>query len=72
MQGAPFLNLVLSLALVLMIGWLLVVGQSILLPIVLAIIAVYILTTAAQALGRVPIFRRLLRKAPCARAGGWH
>lgn len=59
MQGAPFLNLVLSLALVLMIGWLLVVGQSILLPIVLAIIAVYILTTAAQALGRVPIFRRL-------------
>lgn len=59
MQGAPFLNLVLSLALVLMIGWLLVVGQSILLPIVLAIIAVYILSTAAQALGRVPVIRRL-------------
>lgn len=59
MQGAPFLNLVLAVALVLMTGWLLIVGQAILLPIVLAIIAVYILTAAAQALGRVPLVRRL-------------
>ena len=59
MRGAPFLNLVLAIAMVLMVGWLLVAGQAILLPIVLAIIAVYILTTAAQALGRIPVVRRL-------------
>jgi AI-2 transport protein TqsA len=50
---------VLSLALVLMVGWLLIIGKGVLLPIVLAIIAVYILTTAAQALGRLPGLRRL-------------
>jgi AI-2 transport protein TqsA len=57
--NASFLNLVLAVALVIMIGWLLVIGQAILLPVVLAIIAVYILTTAAQALGRLPGVRRL-------------
>jgi AI-2 transport protein TqsA len=59
MPGATFLNLVLALALVLMGGWLLIVGKGVLLPIILAIIAVYVLTTAAQALGRVPGIRRL-------------
>lgn len=59
MHGAPFLNLVLAVGLVLMAGWLLIVGQAILLPIVLAIIAVYVLTTAAQALGRLPLIGRL-------------
>jgi predicted PurR-regulated permease PerM len=59
MQGAPFLNLFLAVGLVLMLGWLLVVGQAILLPIVLAVIAVYVLTTASEALGRVPVIRRL-------------
>lgn len=59
MPGAPFLNLFLAFGLVLMMGWLLVVGQAILLPIVLAVIAVYILTTAAEALGRVPVAGRL-------------
>ncbi len=59
MPGAPFLNLFLAIGLVLMMGWLLIVGQAILLPIVLAIIAVYVLTTAAEALGRVPVVRRL-------------
>lgn len=61
MRGAPFLNLVLAVGLVLMIGWLLIIGQPILLPIVLAIIAVYVLTTAAEALGRVPVVGRLPR-----------
>ncbi len=59
MKGAPFLNLVLALWLVLMIGWILVIGQPILLPIVLAIIAVYVLTTAAVAMERVPLIGRL-------------
>jgi len=39
----------------LMTGWLLVIGQAIILPVVTAIIAVYVLTTAAEALGRVPL-----------------
>jgi AI-2 transport protein TqsA len=59
MPGAPFLNLFLAVGLVLMTGWLLIVGQAILLPVVLAVIAVYVLTTAAEALGRVPGVRRL-------------
>ncbi len=59
MRGAPFLNLVLALGLVLMTGWLLVIGQAILLPIVLAIIAVYVLTSTAIALERVPLIGRL-------------
>jgi predicted PurR-regulated permease PerM len=57
--GQPLLTLVLAVALVLMIGWLLVIGQGVLLPIILAIIAVYILTTAAEALRRLPGLRRL-------------
>ena len=59
MQNAPLLNLVLAVALVGMIGWLLVIGQPIILPVVMAIIAVYVLTTAAEALGRVPVIGRL-------------
>lgn len=59
MRGAPFLNLVLAVALALMTGWLLVAGKDIFLPIVMAIIAVYVLTTAAEALGRLPVLGRL-------------
>lgn len=59
MQNTPLVNLFLAVGLVLMIGWLLIAGQTILLPIVLAIIAVYVLTTAAEALGRLPFARRL-------------
>ena len=59
MRGAPFLNLVLAVGLVLMTGWLLVIGQAILLPIMLAVIAVYVLTTAAGAVERVPVLGRL-------------
>jgi predicted PurR-regulated permease PerM len=50
-----------SLALLLMVGWLLTAGQTILLPILIAIIAVYILTTAAEVLERVPIVGSLPR-----------
>jgi len=51
-----------SVALSIMIGWLLYVGQSILLPVLLAVIAVYILTTTADALGDVTGFRYLGRR----------
>ncbi len=50
-----------SLALLLMVGWLLTAGQSILLPILIAIIAVYILTTAAEVLEQVPVIGSLPR-----------
>jgi predicted PurR-regulated permease PerM len=59
MRDAPLLNLVLALGLVLMVGWLLVIGQAIILPVVMAIIAVYVVTTAAEALERVPLIGRL-------------
>lgn len=53
MKVASFLNVILA------IGLILVIGRGILLPIVLAIIAVYVLTTAAEALGRVPVLGKL-------------
>ncbi len=36
-------------------GWLIVIGQSLLMPIVIGVIIVYILTNAAEALGRMPV-----------------
>lgn len=44
-----------ALALVIMIGWLLVIGQSIILPILIGVIAVYILTSAADRMEGWPI-----------------
>lgn len=51
-----------SFALLLMIGWLLKVGQPILLPVLVAVIVVYILTTAADALVHLPLVGRLSRR----------
>ncbi|TDE37127.1 AI-2E family transporter [Antarcticimicrobium sediminis] len=51
-----------SVALLLMIGWLLKAGQSILLPVLVAIIVVYILTTAADSMARLPVLGRLQRR----------
>ncbi|TLP68760.1 AI-2E family transporter [Parasedimentitalea maritima] len=51
-----------SVALMLMLGWLLQAGQSIVLPVLVGIIAVYILTTAAEALVRVPVLGLLPRR----------
>jgi AI-2 transport protein TqsA len=59
MRGAPFLNLVLAVALVLMLGWLLVAGRSLLLPVIAAAICVYILTAASAALGEFRLLRWL-------------
>lgn len=55
MKDAPLLNLVLSLILVLVIGYFLVVGRSILVPIVTAVISVYLMTSATEALKRLPL-----------------
>lgn len=59
MRDAPLLNLVLAVALAMMVGWLLIIGRPILLPVVTAVISVYVLTTAAEVLGRMPVIGRL-------------
>ena len=50
-------SVTLALALAIMIGWLLVVGRSILLPLIAAVISLYLLSAAANALGRLPLLR---------------
>lgn len=50
-----------ALALTIMIGWLLKVGQTILLPVLVGIIAVYVLVTAAQAMAGLPVLGQLPR-----------
>lgn len=52
-------NLFRIVALVVMVGWLLVVGRDLLVPVVAAVIAVYVLTTAAEAMGRMPVLRHV-------------
>lgn len=59
MKNAPLLNLFLAVALVILIGWLLVAGRTVLLPIVTALISVYVLAAATEALGRLPVTRVL-------------
>lgn len=59
MRDAPLLNAVLALALVIGVGWLLVVGRPVLLPIVMAVISVYILTSGVEWLKRFPVISGL-------------
>lgn len=53
--------IILSLAILLaiMVGWLLVVGKDILLPIVIAVLSAYVMSNASRALGRWPVTRLL-------------
>ena len=46
-------------ALALMLGWLLWIGKPVLLPVISAVISVYVLSTAADAMQRVPVLGRL-------------
>ena len=59
--GNTHVVLVLAAAvlLVVLVGWLMKIGQDILIPILTAVISVYILTSAADALGRIPGVRLL-------------
>lgn len=59
MKDAPLLNLVLALMLVLLVGVFLVIGRTILVPIVTAVISVYLMTSATAGLQRLPILRPL-------------
>lgn len=54
-----FVALVLAVQLVIMTGWLLVIGKNLLLPIFIAVISVYVLVTASDRLGQLPVTRRL-------------
>lgn len=51
----PLQTLVFSLLLIVLLGWLLRIGQSVLVPILTALIGVYVLVTAANGLGRLPL-----------------
>ena len=58
--GDPRLaNLFRAVALVVLLGWLLVIGKNLLIPVVAAVIAVYVLTAAAEAIGRLPGLRHV-------------
>jgi predicted PurR-regulated permease PerM len=59
MRGAPFLNLVLAVALALMAGWLLVIGRSLLIPVFAAVIIAYVLSETSEWLGSLPVIDRL-------------
>ncbi len=59
MPNARLFNLVLGLALAIMIGWLLVIGKNILLPVFTAVISVYILNSCVSAISRQPVVGRL-------------
>ncbi len=59
MTNAPLLNLVLGVILAIAVGWLLMIGQPILLPILTAVIVVYVIVTATDALGRLPLLEKL-------------
>lgn len=54
----PLQLMVFSLLLVVLIGWLLKIGQSVLLPIFMALISVYVLVEMAKWLRRVPVIGR--------------
>jgi len=59
MKNAPFLNLVLAVVVTIALGWLLVVGRAIMLPIVMAVISVYVMVSAVEALRGLPGLRHL-------------
>ena len=59
MNNNSFLNFALAIFIALALGWLLYLGRPILLPIVTALIAVYIMVSASNALHRQPVLRHL-------------
>ncbi len=59
MKNSPLLNLTLALVLVLIVGYLLEIGQPILVPVVTAVIAIYVMMTMADALQKLPLLKLL-------------
>jgi predicted PurR-regulated permease PerM len=58
LKNAHLLNLVLAVILVIASGWLLVAGRQIILPIVTAVISVYVMMSASDMLARLPVLKR--------------
>lgn len=58
-EQARFATFVLAAILTVLVVWVLIVGQSLILPIFTAIISVYVLSDAAEAMGRLPLLGRL-------------
>ncbi|HET7715391.1 MAG TPA: AI-2E family transporter [Bauldia sp.] len=58
-EQARFATFVLAAILAFLAVWLLIVGKSLILPIFTAIISVYVLSAAADAMGRLPLLGRL-------------
>ncbi len=58
-RGLPISTITYGLALTLMIGWLLWIGRPVLVPVIAALISVYILSAAAEGMGRIPALGRL-------------
>ena len=59
MKNAALLNLVLAVVLVLALGWLLFIGRAIIVPIVIAVLAVYVMVKTSDTLKKVPILNLL-------------
>ncbi|WCR10732.1 AI-2E family transporter [Paracoccus stylophorae] len=57
--GAAIRTIAATVVLAAVTGWLLVIGKDFLLPIVIAVISVYVLTAASAWLGRQPVIGRL-------------
>jgi predicted PurR-regulated permease PerM len=55
LKNVLLLNIVLSIVLAILVGWLLFVGKGLLLPILTALIAVYVIISTADALHRLPV-----------------
>lgn len=58
-RGPSLATLVNATLLVLLVGFLLLIGKTVLLPILAAVLVVYVLVSASDALGRLPVLRRL-------------
>ena len=55
----PFSRLVLGVALALMIGWILIIGRSVILPVVASVIVAYVVLGLSELIGRIPGLRQL-------------
>lgn len=62
-EASRFTTIFQGLILAALVGWLLVIGKSLILPIFAAVIATYVLTSAAEAMGRLPVLERLPKLA---------
>ncbi|HHX89997.1 MAG TPA: AI-2E family transporter, partial [Paracoccus sp.] len=56
---SPLVTLTLSVLLAIMLGWLLMIGKGLLIPIIIAVMSVYVISTSSRAMARWPVTRHL-------------